>query len=104
MDLIRARSIFVAGLLVGIVSAEASAQSAGDAYYNFLLGRHLESDENYAGALAALERAASVDPRSAEIRAEIAAFQLRQKSVLKPKRQPRRRSPSSRATSKRIEC
>jgi tetratricopeptide (TPR) repeat protein len=77
MDLIRARSIFVAGLLVGTFSGGALAQTAPDAYYNFLLGRQLESDGNVAGALAALERAASADPRSAEVRAEIASLQLR---------------------------
>jgi tetratricopeptide (TPR) repeat protein len=43
-----------------------------DPYYNFLMGRHLEAD-NPAAALQALERAAAADPKSAEIRAEIAS-------------------------------
>jgi tetratricopeptide (TPR) repeat protein len=74
MHLIRARSIVVAGLLVGTLSGGASAQTAADSYYNFLIGRQLESDGNVAAALTALERAAAGDPRSAEIRAEIASM------------------------------
>jgi tetratricopeptide (TPR) repeat protein len=78
MDLIRrARSLVVAGLCLVAAPAAGHAQTAADPYYNFLLGRQLESDGNTEGALAALERAAASDPRSAEVRAEIAALQLR---------------------------
>ena len=48
-----------------------------DAYFEFLMARHLEAQGDHTGALAALERAAASDPASAEVRAEIASFQLR---------------------------
>jgi tetratricopeptide (TPR) repeat protein len=74
MDLIRgARTLVAAGLLVAASPGSLLAQTAQDPYYNFLMGRHLESD-NPSGALAALERAAAADPRSAEVRAEIASL------------------------------
>lgn len=60
-----------------MMSGVASAQTSPDAYYEFLMARHLEADGNNAGALAALERAAVIDPKSAEVRAEIAAFHFR---------------------------
>jgi len=78
MDLIRgARVIAVAGLCVWGIPAVASAQGqAGqDSYYNFLLGRHLASEGDAGGALAALEKAANLDPKSAEVRAEMASVQ-----------------------------
>lgn len=48
-----------------------------DAYFEFLQARRLEADGDAKGALAALERAAAADPKSAEIRAEIASLHLR---------------------------
>jgi tetratricopeptide (TPR) repeat protein len=54
----------------------AAAQST-DPYFEFLMARRLESQGDQAGALAALERAAAADPASAEVKAEIASFQLR---------------------------
>ena len=78
MDLIRgARFVVVAGLLVGAVPGSGFAQGSQDPYFNFLMGRHLESDGNADGAIAALERAAAADPRSAEVRAEIASVHYR---------------------------
>jgi tetratricopeptide (TPR) repeat protein len=78
MDLIRgARLLVVAGLLFGIAPTDSLAQAASDPYYSFLLGRHLESEGDAPAALAALERAAAADPRSAEVRAEIASLQYR---------------------------
>jgi tetratricopeptide (TPR) repeat protein len=62
--------------LVLSLAGTASAQSP-DAYFDFLMARRLESQGDQAGALAALERAAAADPTSAEVRAEIASFQLR---------------------------
>ena len=82
MDLLQGvRSIVVAGLLVGTLSGGALAQTAPDWYYSFLMGRYLEADGNAAGALAALERAAGADPRSAEVRAEIASLQYRRNQL-----------------------
>jgi tetratricopeptide (TPR) repeat protein len=78
MPVIRAAScVLVAGLLAMTLAAPASAQTAGDPYFEFLMARRLESQGDQSGALAALQRAAAADPKSASIRAEIAAFQLR---------------------------
>src|SRR5688572_13365440 len=63
------------GLVLSLAGA-ASAQSP-DGYFDFLMARRLESQGDNAGALAALERAAAADPQAAEVRAEIASFQLR---------------------------
>jgi len=54
-----------------------AAAQAPEAYFEFLMARRLEAQGDQAGALAALERAAAADPASAEVRAEIASFQLR---------------------------
>src|SRR5262249_57972018 len=48
-----------------------------DSYFEFLQGRRLEADGDAKAALAALERAAAADPKSAEVRAEIASLHLR---------------------------
>lgn len=53
------------------------AQASPDTYYEFLLARRLEADGDVKGARAALDRAAAADPKSAEIRAEIASLHLR---------------------------
>ena len=55
----------------------AVAQATTDSYLDFLLARHLEALGDNKGALAQLEKAVSEDPRSAEVRAELAAFHLR---------------------------
>ncbi len=73
--------LFVAGLLVAVLPASAAAQpvtqATGDPYYEFLMAQWLEAQGDAAGALAALQRAAALDTRSAAVRAEIAAFQMR---------------------------
>src|SRR5262245_13267462 len=53
------------------------AAQTTDAYFEFLQARRLEADGDAKGALSALERAATADPKSAEIRAEIASLHLR---------------------------
>jgi tetratricopeptide (TPR) repeat protein len=55
----------------------APAQGTTDTYFEFLMARRLEADGDVKGARAALERAAAADPKSAEIRAEIASLHLR---------------------------
>lgn len=76
MHLIRgARPLVVSGLLIAGVPGVVFAQ-AQDPYYQFLMGRHLATDGDASGALNALERAAQADPKSAEIRAEMATVQL----------------------------
>jgi len=80
MELTRvAGTVVVAGLLLGLVPSTARGQATAgvDAYYEFLVARHLEGEGDNAGALAALQRAAVAEPKSAEVRAEIAAFQMR---------------------------
>ena len=65
-----------AGLLLLWMGGPALAQAPAG-YFEFLMARRLEAQGDQAGALAALQRAAAADPASAEIRAEIASFQLR---------------------------
>ncbi len=75
------RSVLVAALTV-LLSAPASAQSplepAAQAYFEFMLARRLKSQGDSTGALEALERAQALDPKSAEILAEIAESYARQ--------------------------
>jgi tetratricopeptide (TPR) repeat protein len=52
--------------------------SVSEAYLQFMLGRRLEATGDVDGAIAALLRAAELDPRSAEIRAELAGLYARQ--------------------------
>jgi tetratricopeptide (TPR) repeat protein len=65
----------VLSALVLLCASTATAQS--NSYYEFLIARHLEAQGDQDGALAALERASTADPRSAEVRAEIASYYLR---------------------------
>lgn len=61
--------------------AESSAvqtAAAADAYHQFVLGRALEGRGEDQAALEAYERAAALDPASAEILAEIAGLHVRQ--------------------------
>jgi predicted Zn-dependent protease len=65
-------------VLLGLSPAAAVAQqNAVNPYFEFLQARRLEGQDKPEAALAALLRAAAADPRSAEIRAEIAAFYFR---------------------------
>jgi tetratricopeptide (TPR) repeat protein len=66
----------LAALCIGTPQS-ALAQAPADTYYEFLLARRLEADGDVKGARAALDRAAAADPKSAEVRAEIAALHLR---------------------------
>ena len=59
----------------------ASRQPAANqpqAYYEFLLARRLEGEGDVDGAIAAFRRAATLDPASAELRAELAGLFARQ--------------------------
>jgi len=76
------RNLRVAPLLLGAALTLASTspifgQTATDAYFDFLLARHLEAMGDTKGAQAQLEKAVAGDPQSAEVRAELAAFHLR---------------------------
>jgi tetratricopeptide (TPR) repeat protein len=72
-----ARVIVIAALVAASVPSSAFAQGT-DPYFEFLMARRLEAAGDTSGALAALNRAAAADKASAEIRAEIASFHLRQ--------------------------
>jgi tetratricopeptide (TPR) repeat protein len=78
----------VAFLFAGLslcVASLASAQTppdpaarTGDAYSQFMLGRHLESADDVPGAIAAFKRASQLDPQSGDIVAELAGLYMRQ--------------------------
>lgn len=71
-------------LIVAVTPALAAAQApkasapAGDAGYYFLLARHLENSGKIDEAIAALRTAMTIEPRSAELRAELAGLYARQ--------------------------
>src|SRR5215208_7181237 len=72
------RRVALVLLLLGLSPAAALAQqNPVNAYFEFLQARRLEGEGNADAALASLQRAAAADPRSAEIRAEIAALYFR---------------------------
>lgn len=69
----------IALLVLGASPGAAGPQSdRSQAYYRFLLGRHLESEGEVDRAAAEFREAARLDPGAAEIRAELAAFYARQ--------------------------
>lgn len=59
-------------------TSQTTGTGNAQAYYEFMLSRHLENEGDEAGALEALKRAQAADPKSAEIRAEMAAMYARQ--------------------------
>jgi len=71
------RAIRLSVLIVLAVAGGAFAQSSGGSYYDFIIARHLEGEGDTSGALAALQRAAAADPKSAAVQAEIASFYYR---------------------------
>jgi tetratricopeptide (TPR) repeat protein len=77
------RALLVALTLIAGTSAAfaqakpAPAEPAGGAYYEFMIGLHLESQGDNAGASAAYQRAERLDPKSAEIPAALAELYVR---------------------------
>ena len=75
------RTLHVASVALGaalcLTPHAALAQANADAYYDFLMARHLEAAGDSRSAQAQLEKAVAADPKSAEVRAELAAFHLR---------------------------
>jgi tetratricopeptide (TPR) repeat protein len=72
--------VLVTGLPAGSArqpSNSGPGPDRGEAYYQFLLGRHLDENGDAGGAIAALQRAASLDRKSADIRAELAGVYAR---------------------------
>ena len=73
-------ALFVGATLLTGPASWVFAQTATDAYYPFLIARHLEAEGDSQGAQQELERAVAADPRSAEVRAELAGFFLRREN------------------------
>ena len=84
-------AVLAAGLtLAAVIGAPVAAQTAavtpttdvaargGDAYAQFMLGRHLETADDIPGAIAAFKRAAQLDPKSSDVVAELAGLYMRQ--------------------------
>jgi tetratricopeptide (TPR) repeat protein len=77
------RSIVVAFMLLagagsGVAQTKpAPADAAGGAYYEFMMGMHLETQGDAPGAAAAYQRAEKLDPASAEIPAALAELYAR---------------------------
>lgn len=71
-------ALSVAGSALAQPAVAPAAPPTAQAYFEFMLARRLESQGDATGALAALERARTLDPTAAEILAEIAGFHARQ--------------------------
>jgi tetratricopeptide (TPR) repeat protein len=63
---------------LSLQTAAPQADRIADAYYQFMLARHLEASDDVSGAIAAYTRAMTLDPSAADIPAELAALYLRQ--------------------------
>lgn len=74
------RVIAAAFLVVAMAAPLDAGQPppSGQAYYEFMMARRLEAQNDLTGALAALQRALTLDPASAELQAELAGFYARQ--------------------------
>jgi len=62
-------------------TAPAQSSSVAEAYAQFLLGHHLEEDDNVDGAITAYKRAMALDPTAADITAQLAGLYLRQNKI-----------------------
>jgi len=80
-------AVLAAGVLAAVVAAQSAAAQtapsdpatrAGEAYSQFMLGRHLETTDDISGAITAFKRAAQLDPQSSDIVAELAGLYMRQ--------------------------
>ena len=69
--------LFAASTTVAAQPRPAPGDMAGGAYYEFLMGLHLESQGDSAGAAAAYQRAERLDPEAAEIPAALAELYAR---------------------------
>src|SRR4051812_15980795 len=83
------RMVVLAAVLSVFIPHAAAAQTASarpstnvaEAYAQFLLGHHLEEDDNVDAAIAAYKRAMALDPTAADITAQLAALYLRGNKV-----------------------
>src|SRR5438034_5532856 len=58
-----------------------TSNKIGEAYAQFLIGHHLEEDDDINGAVAAYKRAMALDPNAADITAQLAGLYLRQNKI-----------------------
>lgn len=82
--LVIAALIWSAGTVASAQQAPAavdSRDSRAQAYFEFLLSRRLEAEGDTAAAQQALQRALTLDPKSAELNAEMAGFHARQNNA-----------------------
>ena len=63
--------------LLGLAYEQRARETGDSAYYQFLLARHAESEGDIDGAIEAYHRAAELDPKSADIPADLAALFVR---------------------------
>jgi Tfp pilus assembly protein PilF len=101
------RTLRVAFFALGVASLlamprAALAQTSIDAYYDFLMARHLEASGDAKGAQAQLEKAVAADSNSAEVRAELAAFYSGATTATTPNGSPRKRFSSMTTIRRRI--
>jgi tetratricopeptide (TPR) repeat protein len=80
--------VLAAALIISIPVHHAAAQTApaspantAEAYAQFLIGHHLEEDDDNDGAIAAYKRAIALDPSAADITAQLAGLYLRQNKI-----------------------
>lgn len=79
-------AVRVAGVCLLLAGAPAYAQTlpadqgarTGEAYSQFMLGRHLETADDIPNAIAAFKRGIQLDPQAADIVAELAGLYMRQ--------------------------
>jgi len=75
-------SLVILPVSVNAAPRQQAAAPGETAAYNFLLARHLESAGKTEEAIAALRRAIELEPKSAELRAELAGVYARQDQIL----------------------
>jgi tetratricopeptide (TPR) repeat protein len=70
--------LLAAGPVVAQTAPADQASRTGEAYSQFMLGRHLETADDIPNAIAAFKRGIQLDPQGADIVAELAGLYMRQ--------------------------
>src|SRR5689334_14157814 len=74
-------ALFLAALALQNGSLATPPDKVAEAYTQFLIGHHLEEVDDAAGAITAFKRAMELDPRAADVPAELAGVYLRQQHL-----------------------
>ena len=76
----RVAAVFLLAAAPAFAQTPTADQSArtGDAYSQFMLGRHFETADDIPNAIAAFKRGIQLDPQAADIMAELAGLYMRQ--------------------------